>query len=203
MRHFCIMGAFLFFLTTNIAKAHNPYEVSYFFKYEQKELVIHLTPQTVVDLLQHLNEELADQSMIVISDYHAELSAYLKSTIHFYVNGEPIGLTFKNAALTQHDATIRFSLEHLKESLERYTIEIISFTEVYTPIKNYVNIQYGDKKIRHILNRGNISAKGNINTIDERLTTKKVNLLSISGFVILTGLIWAVHRKKPKWLKPF
>ncbi len=203
MRHFCITGVFLFFLATYAAKAHNPYEVSYFFKYEEKELVIHLTPQTAVDLLKHLNEELADQSMIVVSDHHTELSAYLKSTIHFYVNGERVGLTFKNAALTAHDATIRFSLDNLTESLEQYAIEITSFTEVYTPIKNYVNIGYGNKKIRHILSGGTISANGTIETTDERSITEKVNPLSISGFVILLGIIWAVHRKSPKRFKPF
>ncbi|MGD1946325.1 MAG: DUF6702 family protein [Croceivirga sp.] len=200
-KFFCTIVFYLIIITTS--RAHNPNEVSYFFKLESEELVIHLTPKSCVDILETLHPNLKNQSTFSLQTYTTDIEEYFKKHILFYVNGQSVPLKLTKTDMNVHDATLTFTIQNTVSESKNLDITISSFVDIYKKVKNHVFI-YGsgikkhcvlDSKTKHISGEFPSGAPTPLNLFFW------LPLTSLSFMPLSIG--FAVHRKQKSRFKPF
>ena len=194
MKKYCI-SILLLVVVQAIAWAHNPNEVSYFFKLDQGELVIHLTPKTAADILLKVNPTMAGTKVINFSAYLPDFESYFTKGILVLANGLPVTLKLTKAELTQHEATIHFELEHLPKEIDRYHISATSLVDIYQNGKNYLFISKGDKRHRHVLNQKETQIDGNFEKSNVSPPSKVMGISILYLIAVLFTVGYVVRRK--------
>jgi len=122
--------------------AHSPYEISYYFRVNnnQPTLTIHLTPKTALDLISKIKPELAHQSVLRLSDYTLEYTNYINEQLDFYVDGNNGLFLFQSADLSQHDATLIFSISAIPKTGKNFSVRNHCFLDIYRKPQNIIKL---------------------------------------------------------------
>lgn len=133
----CFLG-----LLPILIHAHNPNEVQYDFKLDANHstLEIHLTPMTLVALVQHLYPELKDEKLIKLEDYVEDFEFYFNSTIAFKTEHETFQYELMSYNLYDHDAWLNFKVKAASKAVSTFDLILTSFTTVYKRISNVVTV---------------------------------------------------------------
>ena len=198
---FYVIGLFLCAVVQ--VNAHNPNEISYFFKMDQKELVIHLTPKSAIDLLESLHPHLKKEHQFSLRSFDKDFQRYFKERVLFKVNDSAIPLQLVETRLNDHDATLRFIMEDVPQRPEHFQISVLSFTEVYKRTKNHVFLYSRTTKQHYALDVGHKTIAGDFKQNENQHLNTKIILLSISLIFMLLSIGFAVYRKRGIPFKPF
>ena len=194
MKKLCI-SILMLMMGQTFAWAHNPSEVSYFFKMDQNELIIHLTPKTAVDILRKIHPEMRDAKVVNLSEYLSDFETYFTNGVAFLVDERPIMLKLMNADLTHHEATLIFTLEQLPKKTNLYHISVKSLIDVYPKGKNYLFVTENGKKHHYILDRQQTQISGNFGTSNPGISIKLMGISIIYTVLALLSIGYVVHRK--------
>lgn len=145
----CFLGLFPIFI-----HAHNPNEMQYDFKLDadHSTLEIHLTPMTLVALVQHLYPELKDEKLIKLEDYVEDFEAYFNSTIQFKTENEAFQYELMSYNLYDHDAWLKFKVKAPSKVVSTFDLTLTSFTTVYKRISNVITVSSKQIDIKFKLN---------------------------------------------------
>jgi hypothetical protein len=145
----CLLGLF-----SILIHAHNPNEVQYDFKLDadHSTLEIHLTPMTLVALVQHLYPELKDEKLIKLEDYVEGFEVYFNSTIAFKTGNGAFKYELMSYNLYDHDAWLKFKVKAVSKAVSTFDLTLTSFTTVYKRISNIVTVSSKQIDIKFILN---------------------------------------------------
>ena len=188
---------------TGVIQAHNPNEVSYFFKLDDKELVIHLTPKSAIDILEKLYPELRDQSTFSLQAYAVDFETYFNEHILFMVNDQTVSLTLVATHLNAHDATLSFLLDHVPLEPKDFAITVSGFIDIYKKAKNHVFVYSDEIKKHYILNADENSVSNEIQTTENQFTGYIFLIFLISILFMPLSIGFAFYRKQAFPLKPF
>lgn len=143
------MGLFPIFI-----QAHNPNEMQYDFKLDadHSTLEIHLTPITLVALVQHLYPELKDEKLIKLEDYVEDFEVYFNSTIEFKTDNETFEYELTSYNLYDHDAWLKFKVKAASKAVSTFDLTLTSFSTVYKRISNVVTVSSKQIDVKFKLN---------------------------------------------------
>ena len=195
MKKICLaIGIWLF--RAWILWAHNPNEISYFFRLDDQQLVVYLTPSTAIDLLIDLHPELKDNKQFQLAEYSAEFETYFNEKVRLELGNAPIALKLLTADLNQHNGALTFQLKNLPEAWEDYSLSMKSFVHLYKKAKNHVFVYGREQKHHHLLHAQKTMAQGSF--AGDKTVSKKPNTMLFSFSLVFALLVvgFAVHRKK-------
>ncbi len=200
-RYFTLLLVSMF--GTGITQAHNPNEISYFFKLDDKELVIHLTPKSAIDILEKLHPQLKNQSSFSLQAYAIDFEAYFNKTIRFVVDDQPVSLALWRTDLNAHEATLSFGMNGIALKPKSFEVEVLSFVDIYRRAKNHVFVYSDDIKKHYLLDASGNRVSSEIQTTENQFTGYILLIFLISVLFMLLSIGFAVYRKQPTLLKPF
>lgn len=186
-----------------LTQAHNPNEVSYFFKLDDKELVIHLTPKSAIDILEKLYPYLKNQNSFSLQAYATDFEAYFDEHVLFLMNGQPVSLKLVETNLNVHDATLTFLMNQMPPEPKDFDVTVSGFADIYKRAKNHVFIYSDGTKKHYLLNAFENSVKGEVQNTENQILSSKLWLFSISFPFMFLSIGFAVYRKQRTPLKPF
>ena len=201
MRYIAVTILFLW-LGTKPVLAHTPNEISYFFKLDSKELIINLTPKTIVDLLKSIHPGLETVKTFNFKDYHPDIENYFNERMTTQVSGLRITGRLIEANLTAHDASLHFQLENLPEKVETYRIRMDSFQEVYKTGKNYVFLFANGQKHRYVLELGETEIQGNFDNAYNQVSSSGTKSITMGLLIAFLTMGFAFYRKNKVSIKP-
>ena len=136
-------AVFVFFMTYLSVFAHSPYEISYEINLNQEHptLTVHLTPKTALDLVSYLKPELANQTVIKLDDYTKEYTEYINENLLVFADEQAVHFIFQQANLSQHDATLVFTIAQLPALASHFKLTANCFTDIYRKPQNIIKLQ--------------------------------------------------------------
>ena len=176
--------------------AHKLDQISYVFDQNNKEtfLTIHLTPAGAIDLIVDLKPEMKSQSVIKLKNYYTDFTAYFNRTIDLKIDKKPIKFNFVKGNLLNHDATMVFKLEDVKNYEGAFEIKITSFINIYRKIKNHINIVHHKGEENCTLTASKTSCVFSLEKVKSKKT--KYIYLSIFALICIIGLSYSKLRKQ-------
>ena len=199
MRYITITIILLF---TKSLRAHTPNEISYFLKLDSQELVVNLTPNTIVDLLKSIHPGLETAKTFHFKDYHSDIENYFNERITMQISGQRVTGKLIEANLTAHDASLHFQLENLPERMETYRIRLDSFQEIYKMGKNYVFLFANGQKHRYVLELGETEIRGNLKNAYNQVSFTGTKSIIIGLMMAILTMGFAFYRKNKVTIKP-
>lgn len=119
----------IFLLGHFVSFAHSKTEIGFRIVEEENQtfLEVHLTTLTLFDLLYELYPFLASEEVLNLNDYVTDYEMYFNQYINVTLNDEQQRLEFVDSNLISHDATIKFLIPEMNESVRNYEIVIGGF----------------------------------------------------------------------------
>lgn len=166
--------------------AHNANEINYILEKKQDnwQLAIHLTPQTAIQLIEHLKPELREQSVIRLADYYDNFTDYFNKSIQVQLENTATVLRFLDADLNHHDAVMYFKILNAPDSFESYSIKIESFVEVFRRLSNQVTVIKKDGTYTCYLNKEVRNCSSEIKQLEAH---SKSRFLILGLFLVIVG----------------
>lgn len=202
MKRLCATS-WLFLLMFVSVRAHHPNEVSYFFKLDEKELVVHLTPKSAIDILEHLYPDLKEQNHFLLASYSADLETYFNEHTVLTINDQVVSLGMVETHLNVHDATIKFELSDIPIKPKNFTITATGLLDVYKKGKNHVFLFTNGSKRHYVLDSSKNKVEIRIQNIENQNSMNKFWVLAGSFFFMILSIGFAVYRKQSLPFKPF
>jgi len=186
-----------------VTLAHNPNEISYFFKLGEKELVIHLTPKSAIGILEKLHPNLKNQNSFLLKAYVSDFEEYFNRNVLFFLDDQAISLHLIATRLNAHNATITFALNNVPSLPKNFKIEVASFTDIYIKAKNHVFVYSDATKKHYLLDAQKKTISGDIHNTTQRNDNSKFWVLTVSALFTLVPIGFTVYQKQRILLKPF
>ncbi|MEN1785821.1 MAG: hypothetical protein AAGF77_11865 [Bacteroidota bacterium] len=182
--------------------AHQPNEISYFLKWEEQQLIIHLTPKSAIDLLEYIDPQLKEKNHFLLGAYHHVFQDYFRTHSSCIVDGIPLDFQLMESNLNKHDATLTFRWTKLQGPPKSITMVLNGFQEVYKRVRTHVFIDDGKQKYHYNLTKNQKECIHYFKTRSESYTIWP-NMILLGNLLI--GLLIAgfvIHRKKQQSIKP-
>lgn len=169
--------------------AHHPNEVHYDFQVNANAstLKIHLTPITLVDLVQYLYPELKDIETIKLENYVNDFETYFNNTIKLKTENKTFQYKLVSYNLYDHDASLNFRVLNEISLSKIYSIEIDAFCSVYKSIRNTVRLNIHGVERKYQLNRSKRQTEVSFLTVQKSETSYVVLMFLVCVFLLF---IW-------------
>ncbi|WP_147296595.1 DUF6702 family protein [Flagellimonas nanhaiensis] len=185
----------LWALAMGMAFAHNTDEISYFIKLDSKELIIHLTPKSAVDLLKNIHPRLNESTTINLLEYSDDFEIYFNDRLDLTISEVPARFELIDLDLASHDASFRFKLENIPKHPKIYQIKVESFLDIYQKGKNYVFLSANGQKHRYVLNNQKTEVHGAFKNISNQDSNQGKTALYLSLAFASLSIGFTIYRK--------
>lgn len=192
----------LCFFGTIQVKAHNPNDISYFFKLDEKRLVIHLTPRSAIDLLEHRHPQLRNESRFSLHSYTLDFQSYFKGHVLLTIDNIPISMTLVETQLDKHDARLIFELVNVPNTPKGFDLTISSFLGLYKKVENHVFIQSDGAKYHYALENNRTHVLDSFQTTNNQDITSKIPFFSGGLALLFLSIGLVVYRIRTRVIKP-
>lgn len=132
---------------------HIENEASYIIS--DRSMTVHLTPQTVYDILSGEGIASSHDEVIDFGDHLDFLEKYFNDCLDLKINGSVVSFQLESADLEGHDAEIRFALDNLPVTPREFSVHINCITGIYNRPSNFVKWISGGQEHTCMLTKSN------------------------------------------------
>ncbi|UOY07042.1 hypothetical protein L0P88_00480 [Muricauda sp. SCSIO 64092] len=194
--------ALLYFFGTIQVKAHNPNDISYFFKLDEKQLVIHLTPKSAIDLLEHMHPQLRNENRFLLHSYSLDFQSYFERHVLLTIDRIQISMALIETQLDKHDARLVFELVNVPNTPKDFELTVSSFLGRYKKVKNYVFVHSNGVKHHYQLDNNRTQVLDSFQITDNQYTISKIPFFSGGLALLFLSIGWVVYRIRKGVVKP-
>ena len=192
----------LCFFGTIQVKAHHPNNISYFFKLDEKQLVIHLTPRSAIDLLEHRRPQLRNESRFSLHSYTPDFQSYFDGHVLFTIDRIPISMALIETQLDKHDAKLVFELVNVPNTVKDFELTISSFLGLYKKVKNYVFVHSNGVKHHYQLDNNRKHVLDSFQITNNQYIISKIPFFAGGLALLFLSIGLVVYRIRTRVIKP-
>ncbi len=192
----------LCFFVTIPVKAHNPNDISYFFRLDEKQLVIHLTPKSAIDLLEHMHPQLRNESQFSLHSYSMDFQSYFDGHVSLTIDRIPISMALIETQLDKHDGKLVFELVNVPNTVKDFELTISSFLGLYKKVKNYVFVHSNGVKHHYQLDNNRKHVLDSFQIPNNQYIISKIPFFAGGLALLFLSIGWVVYRIRKGVIKP-